>query len=125
MLNCGDTFYAGDTEDDEPHLSVIITPPSEGEVVTVTVTTRRRKSETLVRLKVGDHPFIKHESVISFFYSRIRSVDDIESAIQSGTATLREPVTPELLKRIRRGLLDSDFTPNGVRHFYRSLAIEE
>jgi hypothetical protein len=125
MLNCGDTFYAGDTEDDEPHLSIIITPPSEGEVVTVTVTTRRHKSETLVLLKVGDHPFIKHESVISFFYSRVRSVDDIEAAIQSGAATVREPVTPELLKRIRRGLLDSDFTPNGVRYFYRSLAIGE
>jgi len=125
MLNCGDTFYAGDTEDDEPHLSIIITPPSEGEVVTVTVTTRRRKSETLVPLHVGDHPFITHESVISFYYSRIRSVDDIESAIRNGTATVREPVTQDLLKRIRRGLLDSDFTPNGVRHFYRSLGIED
>jgi hypothetical protein len=118
-------FYAGETEDDEPHLSIIITPPSEGEVVTVTITTRRKKSESLVRLKVGDHPFIKHESVVSFFYSRVRSVDEIEAAIQSGTATVREPATPELLKKIRRGLLDSDFTPNGVRYFYRSLGIEE
>ena len=125
MLNCGDTFYAGDTEDDEPHLSVIITPPDEGEVVTVTVTTLRLRSEKLVRLNKADHPFIRHESVIAYSYSRIRAVDEIESAIQSGNATLREPVTPELLKRIRMGLRDSDFTPNGVRHFYESLKIEE
>src|ERR1700674_5790045 len=109
MLNCGDTFYAGDTEDDEPHLSVIITPPDEGEVVTVTVTTLRLRSEKLVRLNKADHPFIRHESVIAYSYSRIRAVDEIESAIQSGNATLREPVTPELLKRIRMGLRDSDF----------------
>ena len=125
MLNCGDTFYAGETEDDEPHLSVIITPPSEGEVVTVSITTRRRKSEALVCLNVGDHPFIKHESVVAYAYSRTRSVDDIESAVQSGNAILREPVAPALLKRIRMGLRDSDFTPNGVRYLYCSLQIEE
>jgi len=125
MLNCGDTFYAADTEDDEPHLCIIITPPEAGDVVVVSVTTRRRKSETLVCLNVGDHPFIKHPSVIAYAYSRITSVDEIELAIKSGNAKTREPVSPELLKRIRAGLRDSDFTPNGVRHFYNSLGIED
>jgi len=46
-------------------------------------------------------------------------------AIRSGNAKMREPVSPELLRRIRAGLRDSDFTPNGVRHFYSSLGIEE
>ena len=125
MLNCGDTFYAADTEDDEPHLCIVITPPEVGDVVVVSVTTRRRKSEILVCLEVGDHPFIKHPSVIAYAYSRIRSVDEIELAIKSGNAKMREPVTSELLRRIRAGLRDSDFTPNGVRHFYRSLGLEE
>lgn len=40
-------------------------------------------------------------------------------------AKMREPVSPELLRRIRAGLRDSDFTPNGVRHFYGSLGIEK
>lgn len=125
MLNCGDTFYAADTEDDEPHLCIVITPPEAGDVVVVSVTTRRRKSETLVRLEVGDHPFIKHSSVIAYAYSRIRSVDEIELAIKSGNAKMREPVSSELLRRIRAGLRDSDFTPNGVRHFYNGLGLEE
>ena len=125
MLNCGDTFYAADTEDDEPHLCIVITPPEVGDVVVVSITTRRRKSETLVCLNVGDHPFIKHPSVIAYAYSRIRSVDEIELALKSGNAKTREPVSPELLRRIRAGLRDSDFTPNGVRHFYNSLEIED
>ena len=125
MLTCGDTFYAGDTEDDEPHLIVIITPAEPGEVVTVPITTRRRKSEALTVLNVGDHPFIRHASVAAYAYARIRPIDDIEAAIRSGNAKQMEQVTAVLLKRIRMGLRDSDFTPNGVRHFYNSLKIED
>jgi mRNA-degrading endonuclease toxin of MazEF toxin-antitoxin module len=77
MLNLGDTFLTGDAEDDTLHLWIILTPPSEGEVVTVSVTTRRRKSETLVQLHPGDHPFIAHESVIAYAYARIRTVEEI------------------------------------------------
>jgi mRNA-degrading endonuclease toxin of MazEF toxin-antitoxin module len=70
MLSCGDTFYAGDSDDDEPHLNIIITPPEAGEVITVPVTTKRRHSETLVELVVGDHPFIKWSSVIKAMLTR-------------------------------------------------------
>jgi mRNA-degrading endonuclease toxin of MazEF toxin-antitoxin module len=54
MLNRGDTFLTGDEQGDEQedtlHLWIVLTPPSEGEVVTVSVTTRQRHSETLVEL---------------------------------------------------------------------------
>jgi len=121
MLNCGDTFLTGDEADLDLHLWIVISPPGEGEVVTVSVTTRRKRSETLVVLKPGDHPFITRESVIAYSYSRIRTVDDIETALQNGTAKKREPVAETLLKRVQAGLLDSDFTPNGVRQFFREV----
>jgi hypothetical protein len=120
MLNCGDTFLTAD-EDEDWHLWVVITPPSEGEVVTVSVTTRRNRSETLVVLQPGDHPFIRHQSVVAYSFSRVRMVEDIEAAIASGAAKQREAVSHELLIRIRGGLVDSEFTPNGVRHFYQSV----
>lgn len=82
MLACGDTFYAGDSEDEEPHLNIVITPPEEGEVVTVPVSTKRQHSELLVQLAVGDHPFVKWQSVINYAYARIRTVEEIETAIQ-------------------------------------------
>jgi hypothetical protein len=57
MLNCGDTFLTSDGEDEDFHLWIVITPPSEGEVVTVSLTTRRKNSETIVVLQKGDHPY--------------------------------------------------------------------
>lgn len=125
MLNCGDTFLTGDEEDLDLHLWIIISPPSEGEVVTVSVTTRRKRSEALVVLHPGDHPFIAHESVIAYSYARIRTVEDIEAALLNGTAKKREPVSEQLLKRAQAGLLDSDFTPNGIRHFFREVMGEK
>lgn len=121
MFNCGDTFLAGEEDDQDLHLWIIVTPPSDGEVVTVSVTTRRRTSETLVVLSGGCHPFIKHDSVISYGYSKIRFVSDIEAAVQDGTAKKREPVSSEILKRAQSGLIDSDFTPNGVRRFFKDV----
>ena len=98
-----------------------MTPPWEGEVVTVSVTTKRKTSETLVVLSGGCHPFINQDSVISYGYSKIRFVSDIETAVQNGTAKKREPVSPELLRRAQSGLVDSDFTPNGVRRFFKDV----
>lgn len=125
MINCGDTFYASDDEDVEPHLQVIITPPHEGDVITTSITTKHRKSETLVILKAGDHPFIRWDSVVSYRHSYIRKVNDIEVAIRDGLASRREPISDTLLRKIRMGLRDSDFTPNGVRSFYLDLNIQD
>lgn len=121
MLNCGDTFLTGDEDNDIYHLWIVITAPSEGEVVTVSVTTAIKRSERLVVLNPGDHLFVKHESVIAYSYSKIRLVSDIELLISTGNAKRREPVSDALLRRVRAGLLDSDFTPNGVRSFYKSV----
>jgi hypothetical protein len=124
MLNCGDAFLTGDGDEDNFHLWVIITPPNQGEVVTVCMVTAHNKSERLVVLNQNDHPFIKHETVIAYGFSRIRTVADIEELIKRGFAKQRESVSAALLKRIREGLLDSDFTPNGVRNYYREVTTD-
>lgn len=116
-LNCGDSFLAGPA-DESLHLKIIVTPPRAGEVVVVSVTTRREHSETLVILHPGDHPFLQRESVVAYRYSEIREVAMIETALRDGQALQREPIAPHLLKRIRDGLRDSEFTPNGVRQYF-------
>lgn len=121
MLSCGDTFLTGDGDDDNFHLWIIITPPNEGEVVTVCVVTAHKRSERLVVLNKGDHPFIDHESVIAYRYSKIRVVADIEAAFVTGAAKKREPVTGDILKKAQGCLVESDFTPNGVRHYFKSV----
>lgn len=121
MLNCGDTFLTGDGDEDNFHLWIIITQPNEGEVVTVCVVTSHKRSERLVVLNKGDHPFIDHESVIAYYYSKIRAVADIEAAFVARAARKREPVSEHILRRAQNGLLDSEFTPNGVRHYFKSV----
>jgi len=86
MLTCGDTFLIEDEEGLDSHLWIVLTPPNEGEVVIVSVTTERRKSEKLVRLKKGDHPFITHDSVIPYSYAKVVTVESIETAIKNGVA---------------------------------------
>lgn len=124
MPNCGDTFLTGDGDEANFHLWIIITPANEGEVVTVCLVTAHKRSERLVVLNKGDHPFVQHESVIAYRYCQIRDVADIEELINRDLAKSREPVSPSLLKRIQAGLVDSDFTPNGVRAFYREVMPE-
>jgi len=118
-LKCGDTFLTGDGNEDNFHLWVVLTSPNEGEVVTVCLVTAHKRSERLVVLYKGDHPFIQHESAIAYRFSQIRLVEDIQELLRSGAAKPRDPVSLELLQKIRAGLLDSDFTPNGVRAYYR------
>ena len=120
-MNCGDTFLTGDEEDDDYHLWIIITPPYEDEVVTVSVTTRRKRSETLVVLQAGDHPFLRHESVIPYAFARIRNISDIAAAISNDMAKKRETASKVLLNRAQAGLLESDFTPNGVKSFFKEV----
>ena len=69
MLDCGDTFLTGDGDEDNFHLWVVITPAIEGEVITVCVVTALKRSERLVVLNKGDHPFIQHESVVAYYFS--------------------------------------------------------
>jgi hypothetical protein len=64
MLNRGDTFLIEDEDGQDCHLWIVTTPPAEGEVVIVGVTSKRKRSETHVILRKGDHPFIEHDSVI-------------------------------------------------------------
>lgn len=118
MLKCGDTFLTGDGDEDNFHLWVIVTSPSEGEVVTVCMVTARKKTERLVQLAPGDHPFVKHNSAIAYGFSKIRTVADIESLFANGSAYPKEPMAPHVLSRIQAGVIDSDFVPNGVRAFY-------
>jgi hypothetical protein len=119
MISCGNTFLIEDEDGYDCHLCILVTPPSDGEVVIVAVTTERARSETLVRLKKEDHPFLTHASVISYAYSRVTTTEEIERAVKNGTAMPRANASESLLKRAQAGLLESDRTPNWVKLRYR------
>ncbi len=117
MLSCGDTFLTGDGDEDNYHLWIIVTPVSQGEVVTVCLVTAHKKTERLVVLNQGEHPFVKHESAVSYIFSKIRSIADIEALLANRFAQRKEPMSPDILRRIQTGVIESDFTPNGFAPF--------
>jgi len=121
MIICGNTFLIEDEDGYDCHLCIVITPPNFGEVVIVSVTTERSRSEMMVRLKPGDHPFIDRPSVISYAYSRVTTAEEIEAAVKNGTAKPRANASEKLLKRAQDGLLESDRTPNWVKQRYRDI----
>ncbi|HVZ17447.1 MAG TPA: hypothetical protein VG897_10050 [Terriglobales bacterium] len=122
MLNCGDAFLFGTDDDpDDYHLWIVVSPPKLGEVVTVCVVSAHKRSERLVVLNQGDHEFITHESVIAYKWSRILLVADIEAAVAKGVAKKKPPMSAELLKKIQNCLVESDHTPNGVRHYFKEV----
>jgi hypothetical protein len=121
MIACGNTFLIEDEDGYDCHLCIVITPPAYGEVVIVSITTERARSERLVRLQKGDHPFLDHPSVIAYAYSRVTTVEEIEIAVKSGTAIPRPDASAKLVQRAQDGLLESDRTPNWVKLRYREI----
>lgn len=123
MIKYGETFMFADEDDPKGHLHIIITTPSaNGEVVTVPVTTPNSKSDTMTTLNVGDHPRIKHLSVLAFSFARIRTIAQIEGLINSFDAKKCPAIKEDVLERCRNGTLESDHTPNEVRAFLRLTA---
>jgi hypothetical protein len=121
MIGYGDTFMLDDDEDATGHLHIIITKPNaRNEVVTVSVTTQRKYSETLVTLNAGDHPRITHPSVIAFAYSKVRTITQLETLMKSYDCKKKPPMSEEILDKCRKAALESDNTPNEVRDFLES-----
>ena len=118
-MECGVTFMIEDEDGEDEHLHVLLTAPSlAGEVVTASISTRRKRSETLVCIHPGEHPFIRVESVVLYHFSAIRSCAAIEAAIKSGAARAKEKASSDLVRKMQSGLIDSDFTPPGVRAYF-------
>lgn len=121
MMKEGDAFL-GAPPGRTKHLWVVITEPDEsGCVVLVNVTTATESKQRLDRscvLDVGDHPFIKHQSLINYQDALKCRADAIDAAIQSLPTTCieqRERFQPSVLRRIKKGALESDSMPRKLK----------
>lgn len=122
MLAVGTTFLLGASED--LHLHVIVAGPTvQREVVLASITTLRPTTfDRLLILRQGDHPFIRHDSAVACSYSQVVRLPDLQLKLDQRSIKLREPMQPDIVRRIRDALIESDFTPNGVRAVLRELS---
>jgi hypothetical protein len=73
-------------------------------------------------LNVGDHPFIKHESVINFSDARELNIEELEKLLQAKTHFVckqLEPCSEALISKIQQGLVASKLTPRGIKEHCR------
>lgn len=121
MLKAGQTLLLPKPGHDVSHLWVLIlcSDPVTMETVIVNLTTQRSHSDTTLVLQPGDHPFVKHPSVVHYGDARIVDGRPIEAALMAGTFPAHSDCSPDLLHRIQEGLLTSPFTPGKVKMYVR------
>jgi hypothetical protein len=107
-LHVGFTFY------DEHHLWFVITTPNhDDEVVMVNATDiANEHPDTTCIVTPADHPSLTlPESVIFYQKAQIYVARNFHGSIKQGRFRPKEPASDELIMRIRKGALDSEFTP--------------
>lgn len=112
-LRGGDTFQAADRKREE-HLWIILSDPvnhPEAPVLIANLTTRRAGSDTACVLARGDHPFIKHDSCVNYQDSRLAEAKTLAGALTAKLLLAREPMSADVLRRIRVGASASRFIP--------------
>ena len=123
MLSCGDTFLTPKKPRATEHLWIVVTQPVPGEslAVCVSITSRRSNSETTVILSAGDHPFIRHESVVHYSDADIIDLYAVQSALNAQMSGIlcrqHQRCNDNLLRRIQDGMLISKMVPNKVKEF--------
>jgi hypothetical protein len=121
MLKCGDAFLMAQPRVSVEHLWIVATEPlpNTDQVIIVNVTKARDHSDKTVILRPGDHPFVKTTSVIYFHGSLVTDLKQVEKGFAARICSPHRPCSPQLIRRIQQGLLESGFTPNGIKEFYR------
>jgi len=121
-MDCGDTFLMpapGGAA--TPHLWIIVTQPDPQthECAIVSVTTLRNSKDQTVILRVGDHPFIRHDSTIFYGDAMIVDARRLEAENAAGLALFREKCPPATLNLVQDGVAASPFTRPKVLRFCR------
>ncbi len=107
-MEAGNTFKYGQ----HGHLWVVVSNPtaSPARVLIVNMTTDRGIDRSCI-LNVGDHPFVEHPTCMRYDMARIETNQDLERHVASDTIQLHQPVSADILERIRLGAATTDHIP--------------
>ncbi|MFO0807516.1 MAG: hypothetical protein U0746_02740 [Gemmataceae bacterium] len=107
-MRAGDTFLASNPAL-ENHLWVVISNPDADpdRVLCVSLTTAAAHKEDACLVQPGEHPWVTHLTCVAYDKAKAVRLDDLFRLKDSGTIVKKDPVSPELLQRIREKSLDS------------------
>jgi hypothetical protein len=117
MIFPGFTFLSPTPSSSVEHLYVILFPPVGGKVLFVNVTTPKNDRDITCVLKVGDHPFLTHESVINYADATEATLERVEQAISMKVFKPHVPFSADLLQRVQDGAAVSPAFPPKFRKY--------
>jgi hypothetical protein len=110
-MNAGDTFFIHALGDD--HLWMIVSDPQlNPDAVVVCFLTWTEGLDDSCIVRVGEHPFVKHDTCVHFAGARLVAVDRLTELKRIGHLKVSQPLSADLLNRIRSAAENSDM-PSG------------
>ena len=120
-MNLGDTFFG---LDERGHLWMVLSSETAaGEVAVANLTThdgeRLDCDESCVIVRPGEHPYPSRDSCVFWRAAFMTSVAWLRQGVDSRTYRMNEPLSAQLLARIRQGALDSPLIDKHVKEAIR------
>ena len=113
-MKTGDVFHLPDFAGG--HHNFVLEVCADGAVITCNFTDCLYHSDWTCTVEVGEHSCITKKSVVNYrqaiYYEPGTAVEALERLIESR----KEPLSPELLARIRKGALDSPRTSDKIKN---------
>jgi hypothetical protein len=98
------------------HLWIVVSlPTAEGHVALVSFTTRRWNSDASCVVQAGEHPWVKHETVVEYEKARVFDLPTQQKVLANKMLRPQADVSRSLLQRIQLGALSSDLAAQKVQ----------
>lgn len=108
---------------DKPHLFAIMNdecPHGQCLVLMITTVHAGKHYDPTCILKVGDHPFVEHDSYILYRKAERPRAQHMRSMLTKGYFRAKEDFDEPLFDRIFSGIFSSDETPLAIEKYARS-----
>jgi hypothetical protein len=119
-VNLGDTFLNINPYIAQHLWAIVSNPATDGRVVMFNFTSRHPGCEETCIIRRGEHPFVKHDTIVAYQRGQWLSRADWDQLQKLGFCQPHSSLTPSLLLRIQRGALDCDLTPIGFLEIIRA-----
>jgi hypothetical protein len=116
-MDAGATFLLGsDHQALDDHLWIVLSDPRQfpDQVVIVSFTTHTPEKDQACVVESHEHVWLRRRSCISYPHAKVVTVDELEQLRIVGKIILKDPLSPELLDRVRQRADDSTMIPEGV-----------
>ena len=121
-MKAGGAFHI-QNRDVDSHLWVVVSDPDRDpeRVVMVSMTTYEDYKEDAYLLDAGDHPRVSRKTCIAYNEARMTTLEHLNALSAKGRLVVRDPVSPEVLKRIRDGASRS----RNIKYKFIEILIEQ